>query len=252
MPMELKTVEVDGKTYAEVSDGKPVFTEDGKDIAFDAVHATAEVKSLRFEAMGHRTAKETAEAALKPFGGVDAKAAIKALGIVKNLDDKKLVDAGEVETIKAEAAKAYEIKLSEKDSEITGLKGDINREIIGGEFSRSKLIDESVAAPRSLVQSFFQGNFSYTDGKISAKDAAGNTIYSKERPGEPAGFDEALESLIDASPDRDHILKGQGKGGGGKPPDAGGGKPRTISTADFNALDPKSRAKAMEEGVTLQ
>jgi hypothetical protein len=35
--MKLKTVEVNGATYAEVSDGKPVFVlDDGKEIAFEA------------------------------------------------------------------------------------------------------------------------------------------------------------------------------------------------------------------------
>ena len=35
--MKLKTVEVDGKQYAEILEGKPVYVEDdGKEVAFDA------------------------------------------------------------------------------------------------------------------------------------------------------------------------------------------------------------------------
>ncbi|MGC8383448.1 hypothetical protein ACP3P8_05935 [Pseudomonas aeruginosa] len=49
--MKLKTVEVDGKQYAEVQDGKPVYVEDdGKEIVFDAVGTRATITRLNGEA----------------------------------------------------------------------------------------------------------------------------------------------------------------------------------------------------------
>ena len=37
--MKLKTIEVDGKTYAEVVDNKPVYLhDDSKEVGFDAAH----------------------------------------------------------------------------------------------------------------------------------------------------------------------------------------------------------------------
>ena len=61
--MKLKIVEVDGKQYAEVLDGKPVFTgDDGKDIAFDAVGTRDTITRLNAEAKSHRTRAEAAEA----------------------------------------------------------------------------------------------------------------------------------------------------------------------------------------------
>ena len=80
--MKLKTLEIDGKTYAEVSaDGKPLYTgDDGKEIAFDAVATNTSLRTLRGEAQGHREAKEAAERALKAFEGIeDPAAARKAL-----------------------------------------------------------------------------------------------------------------------------------------------------------------------------
>ena len=214
--MDLKTVEIEGKTYAEVRDGKPVFVDGGKEIVFDAVHSSRKITELNGEAQGHREAKEAAEAKLKEFEGIsDPKAALKALDTVKNLDDKKLIDAGEVETVKAEVTKVYEAKLTEKDSEISNLNSVLNNEVIGGAFSRSKFIEEEVAVPKSLITSEFTKNFSIEDGKMVAKGADGNLIYSKERPGEPAGFEEALSLLVGAHPDSEQLLKAKGSGGGG-------------------------------------
>ena len=82
--MKLKTLEVDGKTYAEVQDGKPVYVEDdGKEVAFDAPGTRNTISRLNAEAKSHREAKEAAEKALKGFEGIeDPAAAIKALETV--------------------------------------------------------------------------------------------------------------------------------------------------------------------------
>ncbi|MER0133114.1 hypothetical protein KD913_25385 [Klebsiella pneumoniae] len=62
--MKLKTVEVNGKSYAEVdANGLPVYVhDDGKEIGFDAVQAVGKISSLNGEAKSHREAKEAAEA----------------------------------------------------------------------------------------------------------------------------------------------------------------------------------------------
>lgn len=48
-----------------------------------------------------------------------------------------------------------------------------------------------------------------------------------------------------------HLVKDAGAGGGGKPPGSGGTPQKTMTTAEFNALPPKARAKAMAEGTIL-
>lgn len=251
--MKLKTVEVDGKTYAEVQDGKPVFLDDGgKEVAFDAPHATATISRLNGEAKGHREAKEAAESALKKFDGIsDPAAAIKALETVKNLDDKKLVDAGEVEKVKAEAIKAVEEKykpiVEERDSAVNELR----QEKIGGSFARSKFIADKMAVPADMVEAMFGRNFAVDGGKIVAKDGNGNQIYSKSRPGEPADFDEALEALVEGYSHRDSILKGRGQNGSGAKPGGGSGSGKTMSRAEFDGMDFAARRAAMKDGVQL-
>lgn len=248
--MKLKTVEVDGKTYAEVKDGKPVFIDDGAEIAFDAVGTKDTIKRLNAEAKGHREAKEAAVEQLKTFDGIDDPAAArKAMDAVKNIDDKKLVDAGEVEKVRAEAIKAVEEKYKPVLEERDKLQSTLRAEKIGGNFARSKYISEKLAVPIPMVEKTFGDHFSIEEGKIVAKDANGNQIYSKSRPGEYADFDEALETLVEGFAYRDAILKAKpaegGEAGGGNGQSPNGAK--NIKRSEFEKMDPSAQRKAVIE-----
>lgn len=253
--MKLKTIEHDGKTYAEIQDGKPVYVgDDGKDVAFDAPGTVSTISRLNGEAKSHREAKEAAEKALKAFEGItDPAAAIEALSKIKSLDDKKLIDAGEVEKVKAEAIKAVEEKYAPIVRENETLKGELHGEKIGGAFARSKFIADKSAIPADLVQARFGQHFKLEDGKVVAVDQAGNKLYSKANPGNPADFEEALELLVDAYPYKDQILKGTGHGGGGAQHDkGGGGGSKTITRSEFGKLSPNDQMKKVtSDGFTV-
>lgn len=252
--VKLKLVTIEGKTYAEVQDGKPVYaTDDGKDIAFDAVGTADTIKRLNAEAKGHREGKEAAEAKLKAFEGIDdAEAARKALETVRNLDDKKLVDAGKVEEIKAAAIKAIEDKYAPVVEERDRLKGDLYAERVGGKFARSKFIAEKLTQPSDIIEARFGKHFKDEEGKTVAYDASGNKVYSRAKPGETADFDEALEILIDQYPYKDSLLKGTGGGSGAKPGNGGGGGPKTIARSEFDKLGPAEQMqKVTSDGFTV-
>lgn len=254
--MKLKTLEVDGKTYAEVQDGKPVYVEDdGKEVAFDAPGTRNTISRLNAEAKSHREAKEAAEKTLKSFEGIeDPAAAIKALETVANLDSKKLIDAGEVEKVKAEASKAFQTQLDEANGKAKALEDQLYAEKIGGSFARSKIIADKFAIPADLVQARFGQAFKVEDGKTVAYDANGNKIFSAARPGELADFDEALQVLVDQYPYKDQILKGSGASGGGAGGSGGGqGGARTMSREQFSKLSPTEQMAAVtgDKAVTL-
>src|SRR6476659_2841735 len=107
MTMKLK---LDDAGHAVVVEGKPVYVhDDGKEAPFDATGTVATIGRLNGEAKAHRERAEAAEASLKSFAGItDPAKALAALTTVSNLDAKKLVDAGEVEKVKAEVIKAVE------------------------------------------------------------------------------------------------------------------------------------------------
>lgn len=252
--MKLKTVEVEGKTYAEVQDGKPVFvSDDGKEVAFDAPNTLATISRLNGEAKGHREAKEAAEARLKAFEGIeDPAAALDAMKKIKNLGDKELVDAGKVEEIKAAAIKAVEEKYAPVVQERDKLKSDLYGERVGGQFARSKFIADKIAVPSDILQARFGQHFKDEDGKAVAYDANGNKIYSRANPGETASFDEALEILIDQYPYKDSLLKGSGGGTGARPGNGGAaGGEKTMTRDEFNKLPQHERATKMRDGFKV-
>lgn len=253
--MKLKTTQIDGKTYAEIDNsGFPVYLhDDGKEIGFDADQAFQKINSLSAEAKTHRLAKEQAETSLKAFEGIeDPAAAKKALETLKNFDDKKLVDAGEVEKIKLEAIKAVEEKYAPIVQERDAFQSQLHNELIGGGFARSKFIQDNIAVPVDMIQATFGKNFQIENGKVVAVGADGQKIYSRTRPGEIADFDEALETLVGGYQHKDSILKGSQAGGGGFQGGGQGGGAKTLSRQQFESLDPIGRAQFAREGGQIQ
>lgn len=263
--MKLKTVVIDGKTYAEVDGDKPIYeAEDGKIIAFDAPGTVANIGRLNGEAKANRERAEKAEAANKTFEGIaDPAAALKALETVANIKDGDLISAGKAEEIKAGAKKAAEDAVAaaqkafgEQLATVTGerdtYQGQLYAEKVGGAFARSKYVAEKVAVPPPMLEKTFGSNFKVEDGKLTPYDANGGKIYSRVRPTEIADFDEAIEIMIAADPYKDHILKGNvGAGGGAGNGSAGSGGDKSMPRSLFDKLGTAEQHAKMKEGFTL-
>ncbi len=251
--MKIKTFSHEGTDYAVLQDGKPVYIgDDGKEIAFDAVGTSAAITRLNGEAKGHREAKEKAETALKLFDGLDAAAARKAIEDLGKIDQKRLIDAGEVDKVKADISKAFQEKLDAAEARATAAEKGLYEEKIGGSFSRSKFVTDKVAVPVHMLERTYGGNFKIEDGKVVGYDANGSRLYSRANPNELATFDEALELIINADPHKDHILRGDVKPGGGANNGGNGGGAKTIKQVEFDALNPKERAAKMADGYTVE
>ena len=243
--MKLKTVAIEGKTYAEVNEqGQPLYIhDDGKEVAHDAPQTVATISRLNGEARTNRERYEAAETSLKAFEGIeDPTAAKKALETLKNFDDKKLVDAGEIEKVKAEAIKAVEDKYAPIVQERDAFQSQLHNELIGGGFARSKFIQDNIAVPVDMIQATFGKNFQIEGGKVVAVGADGQKIYSRARPGEVADFDEALEVLVGGYQHKDSILNGNRSGGGGF--QNNGGQNSGLKRGDMTAKDKSDYLKA--------
>lgn len=260
--MKLK---LDAEGHVVVENGLPVYEhEDGKLVPHDAAATIATITRITDESKKYKERAQTAEAKVKAFDGIeDADAARKALETIKNLKDGELVTAGKVEEIKAAAAKAAkeQVESAAKASaeeiaklrqERDGLQTSLYDEKIGGSFSRSKFIAEKVAVPADLLQAQFGRQFKIEDGKIVARDQAGNPIYSRAKPGEIADFDEALESLINAYPHRESILKGTGNSGSGaRESGAGGGGAKTVLRSEWDKMPSADRMAKAKDGYKV-
>jgi hypothetical protein len=242
---------------AVVQDGKPVYVaDDGREVAFDYTGTLATIARLNDEARSHRDRATSFENRLKLFDGIaDPAAARDALQKVKDVQLGNLIHAGKLDEVKAEAEKAYKAQIESLYNPVVAerdaLRGQLFQEIIGGSFARSKYIADKLAIPPDFVQARFGPHFAIDEGKIVAKDASGNRIFSRERPGEVADFDEALETLVGQYPYRASILKGSGASGSGA---NGGGQGTsqagTMTRAHFESLTPVARVQLMREGKT--
>lgn len=251
--MKLK---LDENGHVVVQDGKPVYVhEDGKEVAFDAVQTVATIGRLNGEAKTHREAKEQFEAQAKAFEGLDPVKVKEALGIVQNLDAKKLVDAGEVDKVKAEITdalkKTYEPQIQEWQEKAQGFESALHNELVGGGFARSDYIQKNIAVPVDMVQNTFGKNFKIEEGKVVAYGADGQKIYSRTRPGEVAEFDEALETLVGGYQHKASILKGSQAAGAGYQGGGGQGGSKSMSRQQFDQLPPTDRSGFMRDGGTL-
>ncbi|CDW61030.1 Plastid ribosomal protein L11 [Trichuris trichiura] len=238
--MKLKTVEINGKQYAEIDTaGLPVYVhDDGKEIGFDAPLATKKITELNGEAKNHRLAKEAAEEKLAKFAAIeDPKKAIEALEMLSKIDQKKLLDAGQVDQVKAEITKNFQQQLDEEKQRSQMLEKQLYDSMIGGSFAGSKYIADKIAIPADLLQARFGQAFKVEEGRIVAYDASGNKIYSRAKPGELAQFDEALEFLVENYPQKDYILKASGNNGGGSRPTQHDIGQKTMKRSAFDALD---------------
>jgi hypothetical protein len=248
--MKLKLNE-DG--HVVLHEGKPVYIhDDGKEIPFDAAATVASINSRAEQNRRVEAENKELKDRLKTFDGLDdPDGARKALATLKNLDQKKLIDAGEVESIKAEAKRAYEEQVKSIEEkykpvvqERDQFKAELITEKVGGSFARSKFINEKLAIPPDMAQAAFGSAFKVENGTVVAYDKAGGKIYSRQRPGEIANFDEAIEQLVDGYPFKDHILRGTGASGGGARGGSGTGGGRTYSRAEFNQIAASDPSKA--------
>lgn len=240
----------------------PVFIHsDGREAPFDADTTVATISRLNSEAKSHRERAEAAETKLKPFEGIDdAEAARKALELAKNIKDGELITAGKVQEIKdaaaasakqavADATRAAEAREKTLLEQNTKLTSDLNNHIVGGAFTGSKFISEKLAIPADIAQKVFGDRFKVEGGKLLPMDANGNPIFSATRHGEHADFEEALQLMVSAYPNKEMILKGSGASGGGAQGGSGsnaGGK-KQVTRSQFDSM---SQAQRMEHAKT--
>lgn len=232
----------DANGNIELKDGNPIYVDaNGREMTL----GVDTVARLNAEAKNNRERAEKAEGDLKKFEGItDPEAAKKAVDIVGKLDQKKLIDAGEVDQVKAAIAATYEEKLTAANKTIESLSGENANMRLDNAFGNSQFMKDKVAVPPAMMKATFGKNFKFEDGKLVPYDDNGQKIYSKKKMGgEIADFEEALSLIVEGSPFKDSILKGGGSGtGGGGGGGAGNTNARTIRRAEFDAMAPGLQA----------
>lgn len=238
---------VNAEGQIEMKDGNPVYLDNNGN---EQTLPLDRITQLSGEAASYRTRATKAEESLKAFEGIDATKAKEALDVVSKLDQKQLIDAGEVDKVRSEIEGAFKTQITEAQSALETANKKIDGMRLDGAFNGSKFVADRVNAPVDMVRSTFGRNFKIENDSVVPYDNNGNKIYSGERPGEIAGFDEALSILINQRADKDSLLltkprSGSGNDGAG----GGGGQGKTLTRAEFGALSPQEQAAFSQEAL---
>lgn len=228
--MKLK---LDANGNVVVQDGKPVYVwEDGKETAVDAAGLFSKITELNKENKGHREKAEALEAKLAKYGDTDPDDIeafldeVDAMGGIEEL--RKMAEAGggqDIGRIKQELESAYKLhqqkleegfrnQIQEREKVIADKDNHIYKLEVSNRFKSSSFIGSKLILPPDIAEATFGQNFKIEDGQVVAY-LGGNKIYSREKPGELADFEEAITTIIEAYPMKDRILKGTNQSGSG-------------------------------------
>ena len=249
-----------------LKDGLPVFvldngTEQEMDVAATIDGLNKKLVASEDEKQRHYDKAQTLKAELKPFKGLNVEKANEALGIVKNLKDKELLDASGIEVVKKELTADLTKAFGEKETELKtafseerkeweksnlGQEQVIRRLVIDNKFATDPHfntvgeIQAKTIYPASDAAQIFGKNFDVKmhEGKAVcvAKYDDGKPVMSKIRIGEPAEFSEAMGIIIDVHPHKEVIMN-TGPGGG----PAGSRGNLTADGKKFEAMTPKEK-----------
>jgi hypothetical protein len=144
----------------------------------------------------------------------------------------------------AEAAKQYDAKLKRMERQLQ--EATTQRDEISGKF-RGSLQKAAIAealsghefVARDLVETFVSQRLTWEGDDLLFKSEDGRMIPVKD----------GIAGIAKARPE---LLKSTGTGGAGvRASNAGGGGPKTMTRAEFEALAPAQRVEAAKSGVQL-
>ena len=162
---------------------------------------------------------------LKQFDGIDP-VAVKDLLAQREADENKALEAkGDFERLKQKMAEqhaaekvALQAQLSELQGKFDGALGNINELTIGAQFSNSSFIKEKLLMTPTIAKVVYAPHFDFENGNIVGYDKPKGSATRTplvDASGEPLAFDLALQKLIDASPEKDSLLRATVKPGAG-------------------------------------
>ena len=226
-----------------VKDGLPVFTDPDADeeleTMFDPNQLEGKIKSLKSENARRREQYEKLEAKHKAFAEIEdpetfLAEAREALEKVDNLKDKDLKVAERTEKLKAEMKQTheeqiakikteYENQLKEKAGTIEDRDSHIRTLMVSNRFARSPLFsgqDPKTILPPDIAETYFGKHFKVQmengdKPKLVAYDTKGEQIHSRQRIGELADFDEAIEIIFNQYPGKEKVIRSTEGGSGG-------------------------------------
>jgi hypothetical protein len=181
-----------------------------------------EVMTLKNKLKAETAAKEELA---KKFEGMDPEQMRALIAEAQKAEEEKLRAAGDYDALKKRMAEEHQREmakaLAEKDttkSELEAMKNTITELTIGNAFASSAFLKEETVMTPSKARLIYASHFDIEDGNVVPYDKPrGDSSRSPlvDARGATMGFDEAMRRIIEADPDRDHLLRAKSKPGPG-------------------------------------
>ncbi len=222
--MPWKKKENDDKALVLDDKGNPVWVNDaGEEKGVDHQAMSAALAKANKEAAERRVALDEAKKELARFEGIDdPDAARKAMETVAALPDKDKALEEQLQARLKPLQEGFAAKMAAKDKAIEEMNrtaadmGEkLERETVTHAFFQSPYVGDKLSS-RTLAASLFAPRFALRDGALVGLEESGDPIYGDD--GAAASFDHALAKMVEASPDKGLLLKGNDKSGSGSKP----------------------------------
>jgi hypothetical protein len=135
----------------------------------------------------------------------------------------------------------YNAKLADKDTRLTGLMRRQANAELRAELAKAGVIPEGL----DILAKFAEGRIQFND------DGTPKVLTNDGKPMIGSGPDHGA-TLADLAKEMaktiPHLVKDEGRGGGGKPPSNGGTPQKTVTRAEFDAMSQADRAALAKSG----
>lgn len=166
-----------------------------------------------------------AQERLKLFEGMDPDAVKKLLADKKQAEEAQLVAKGDFENLKqrlieenTKVTNSMQEQINALQNELSNKSKTVNDLSIGSQFGQSPFITDELTLTPAKARVVYGDHFDLEDGKVVGYDkprGASNRTPLVDQYGNAVGFDAALRKIVEADPDRDHLLKSKVKQGAG-------------------------------------
>jgi hypothetical protein len=189
-----------------------------------------------------RKAQEEIAALRKSVEGLDLDEVRKLVADRKTAEEKALEAKGDYERLKQRMAEEHSKEITTLKAQLEALQGEksklastINDLTVGTQFGQSKFIGEELTLTPAKARVIYGDYFDVEDGKIVGYDkprgAAGRTALV-DQYGSAVPFDAALRKIVEADPEKDHLMKSKVKAGAGSDSKKASGEPAKEQTTD--------------------
>lgn len=198
----------------------------------DGGKPSEEVAKLVKDVMKHKERAQNAEtklneiqAQLKQFEGIDPAKVRELLQTQADEERKKAEARGEYDRLIAqmgerhkEETAALRKQIEDAQAGTAGLQRQIAEITVGASFTGSKFVAEDLTLTPAKARVIYGQHFEFKDGQVVGYDkpqGASDRTMLVDSTGNALPFDEALRKIVEADPDKDHLVRSKVKPGAG-------------------------------------